>query len=193
MPSIAIVSGSPNLSSRINAFIAYSHEKLSEVGFDVKTIHVSELPADDLVKANFASVAIQEKVRWVEEAQGVILASPVYKASYTGVLKLFMDMIPQRGLEQKIVLPLFLGGTIAHLLSIDYALKPVVSALGGRHILAGVYGVDQWIQRTESGFAIGEELSARLDQSLQELILELRRKEVYREAGPEEVAASEGA
>jgi len=178
MSSIVIVSGSPTLGSRVNAFIDYSHAFLAKLGFGVKTIYVAELPADDLLRANFASPAIQEKVRWVEEAAAVILVSPVYKASYTGVLKTFLDMLPQKGLEHKIVLPLFVGGTLAHLLAIDYALKPVVSALAGRHILGGVYGVDQWIQRVEGGgFTMTEELTARLDQALEELRSELFRRE----------------
>ncbi|TLS54037.1 NADPH-dependent FMN reductase [Paenibacillus antri] len=175
MSSVVIVSGSPSLSSRVNAFIDYSLQYMVGRGFAVKTVNVSELPAEDLVRANFASAAIQEKVRWVEAAQAVILVSPVYKASYTGVLKLFLDMLPQKGLERKIVLPLFVGGSMAHLLSIDYALKPVVSALAGRHILGGVYGVDQWIQRTENGFAMTEELTVRLAASLEELASELER------------------
>ncbi|MDQ0896682.1 NAD(P)H-dependent oxidoreductase [Paenibacillus sp. V4I7] len=61
------------------------------------------------------------------------------EASYTGVLKAFLDLLPQKGLECKVVLPLAVGGTISHLLAIDYALKPVLSALGARNILQGVY------------------------------------------------------
>ena len=138
----------------MNAFIDYSNVYLCKAGFDVKTIYVAELSAEDLVKANFSSAAIQEKLQWVESARAVILVSPVYKAAYTGGLKLFLDLLPQKGLDKKIVLPLFIGGSMAHLLAIDYALKPVVSALAGRHVLGGVYGVDQWIQRVDSGFTM---------------------------------------
>lgn len=193
MSSIAIVSGSPNRGSRVNAFIAYSRDTLQAAGFEVKTIYVSELPAEDLVRTNFASVEIQEKAKWVEESSAVLLVSPVYKATFTGVLKLFLDMLPQRGLERKIVLPLFVGGSIAHLLAIDYGLKPVVSALGGRHVLGGVYGVDSWIERVGDGFAMNEEVTARLDAALQELILETRRRDAYPEAAEQTAASVERA
>ena len=79
------------------------------------------------------------------------------------------------------VLPLFIGGTIAHLLAIDYALKPVVNALGGTNILGGVFAVDQWVSRTEhGGFELTEELKDRIDASISELTLELERDAVFR-------------
>lgn len=174
MAKIVILSGSPTPNSRLNAFIDHSGEKLAAAGFEVKYVYIAKLPSEDLVKANFKSEAIQEKLAWVAEADAVIIASPVYKASYTGVLKLFLDLIPERGLKGKIVLPLFVGGTMAHLLAIDYALKPVISVLSCRHMLGGVYGIDKMIERTESGFVMQEELRERLDQALEELMEELQ-------------------
>lgn len=61
------------------------------------------------------------------------------------------DLPPKRALEHKVVLPLLIGGSIAHLLAVEYALKPVLSVLGARIQLAGVYAVDQWIVRAEDG------------------------------------------
>jgi FMN reductase, SsuE family len=173
MAKVVIISGSPTPSSRLNAFIEISGKKLAESGIEVKEVFVAQLPSEDLVKANFQSEAIQEKLAWVSEADAVIFASPVYKASYTGVLKLFLDLIPERGLKGKIVLPLFVAGTMAHMLAIDYALKPVIAALAGRHILGGVYGVDKMIERTDSGFVVQADLLERLDQALEELVYEL--------------------
>ncbi|MCG6197676.1 NAD(P)H-dependent oxidoreductase, partial [Anoxybacillus sp. LAT_38] len=89
----------------------------------------------------FDSPAILEANRIIAKSDAVVVATPIYKASYTGVLKSFLDLIPQKGLEKKIVLPLAIGGTIAHLLAIDYALKPVLSALGANHIFTGVYAL----------------------------------------------------
>ncbi|GIQ69680.1 NAD(P)H-dependent FMN reductase [Xylanibacillus composti] len=184
MSSVVILSGSPTANSRLNAFIQASCEKLAYSGIEVKTVHIAELPAKDLVRADFQSEAIQEKVNWVKEAQAVLIASQVYQASYTGVLKLFLDMLPQKGLHNKIVLPLFVGGSMAHLLAMDYALKPVISALSGRHILAGVYGVDKMIARVDDGFEMDDELHQRLQQALDELLFEMR----WREAAAEKQA-----
>jgi len=71
-----------------------------------------------------------------------LVATPIYKAAYSGLLKSFLDLLPQDGLRGKTVLPLATGGSTAHLLALDYALKPVLGALGARHILDSVYATD---------------------------------------------------
>ena len=60
----------------------------------------------------------------------MVVSTPVYKAAYSGVLKVFLDLLPQFGLAGKVVLPLVTGGTASHVLAIDYALRPVLLALG---------------------------------------------------------------
>src|SRR5690606_39239833 len=111
----------------------HSESKLRQLGNETDTVHIADLPAEDLIRANFNSEHVKSALSLVEEADAVIVASPVYKAAYSGVLKTFLDLIPQKGLEGKLLLPVFLGGTIAHLLAIDYALKPVLAVLGGTH------------------------------------------------------------
>lgn len=167
VPRIVILSGSVNQGSRLNGLIDYSRGKLEQSGHEVAVIHIADLPAEDLIRANWNSPAVKEALALVEAADGIIAASPVYKAAYSGVFKTFLDLIPQKGLERKVLLPLFIGGTISHLLSIDYALKPVLSALGATNILAGVYAVDQSVDRLEGGsFRLSEEISGRLDNAL---------------------------
>ncbi|HEY9910193.1 MAG TPA: NAD(P)H-dependent oxidoreductase [Thermosynechococcaceae cyanobacterium] len=53
----------------------------------------------------------------------------------------------RKALLGKVILPIAMGGTIAHPLAIDYALKPVLSELGAWHLLGGVYAVDKQITR----------------------------------------------
>ncbi|ASS98096.1 MULTISPECIES: NADPH-dependent FMN reductase [Geobacillus] len=170
MLNIVILNGNPSSTSRLNGLIEYAERALRQKGFAIEQIHVADLPADDLVRARFDSPAIAAANQKVEKAQGVIIASPVYKAAYTGILKAYLDLLPQKGLQHKVILPLFIGGSLAHLLAIDYGLKPVLSALGARYLLGGVYAVDQWVTRLpEGGYSLPEELKRRLDESLSEL------------------------
>ena len=174
MSQIVIISGSPTPGSRLNGLIERVEGNWKERGIEVGHIRVADLPADALLHANFKDEAILAALGQVEAASAVVIASPVYKASYTGILKAFLDLLPQTGLKGKITLPLFIGGTIAHLLSLDYALKPVLSVLGSRNILGGVFAIDQWVQRLESGgFELTGELSERLDRASEELAEEL--------------------
>lgn len=177
MAKITVINGTPTAGSRLTAIIALTEELLTQEGIEVNHVNVGELPPEDLIHTKFESEAIIKANALVAEADAVIVASPVYKASYTGVLKTFLDLVPQKGLAGKIILPLFIGGSLAHLLTIDYALKPVLSALGARHILGGVYTVDSQVARTEQGgFTISEELQARLKDNVQELVLEMKRR-----------------
>ncbi|TVX96450.1 NADPH-dependent FMN reductase [Cohnella terricola] len=183
MSHIVIISGSPTPGSRLNGLIEFVEGKWNEKGIKISHIRVADLPAEALLHANFKDEQILAALALVESASGVVIASPVYKASFTGILKAFLDLLPQTGLKGKVTLPLFIGGTIAHLLSLDYALKPVLSVLGSRNILAGVFAIDQWVQRLENGgFELSDELAERLDRSADELAeeiewLDLRAKE----------------
>ncbi|AWB43222.1 FMN reductase (NADPH) [Paenibacillus sp. CAA11] len=173
MVKVTVINGTPNPSSRLQAVIELTEELLRSQGAEVHHVNVGELPADDLIHTRFESEAIVKANALVAQADAVIVASPVYQASYTGVLKTFLDLVPQKGLTGKVILPLFIGGSLAHLLTIDYALKPVLSALGARHILAGVYTVDAQVARTEQGgFEIAEELKTRLAENAADLVRE---------------------
>lgn len=170
MAKIVVINGTPSLVSRINAVIEYAEAGLSSSGFEVERINVAELPAEDLIHTRFESEHIVKANGLLAEADAVIVVSPVYKASYTGVLKTFLDLVPQKGLAGKIVLPLFMGGSLAHLLTIDYALKPVLAVLGARYILGGVYAVDSQVVRNDLGAVeLADELKLRLDAALAEL------------------------
>lgn len=174
MSTIVIISGIPAKRSRLNGITEYAAKKLQQEGVSIEWIHVADLPAEDLINARFDSPSIQRANSLVKDAAAVIIASPVYKASYTGVLKTYLDLLPQKALSGKIILPLFIGGTIAHFLAVDYALKPVLTALGGHHLLGGVYAVDSWVVRKEQDdFDLSEELAQRLDQAIQELAEEI--------------------
>ncbi|WP_248925725.1 NADPH-dependent FMN reductase [Paenibacillus hamazuiensis] len=175
MSKIVIISGSPSETSRLNGITDYVSEQLYQAGVDVEWIRVHKLPPEDLIHTRFDSPAIQAANRAIEEADGVVVATPIYKASYTGVIKTFLDLIPQKGLEGKTVLPLAIGGTIAHLLAIDFALKPVLSALGARNIFTGAYVVDSQVQRDESNrFTLADEIRERLNHTVREFVRDVQ-------------------
>ncbi|MGO4500713.1 NADPH-dependent FMN reductase [Paenibacillus sp. 2RAB27] len=175
MAKVVIISGSPTPTSRLHGVIEVAKSELLQAGLEVDWIKVRDLPAEDLLYAKFDSEAIVDASKRVAEADAVFVATPVYKASYTGVLKAFLDLLPQKGLERKIVLPLAVGGTYAHLLAIDYALKPVLSVLGAQNILQGVYVLDKQVTWGDQGQAIlDDEISSRLKESVTEFIQEIK-------------------
>ena len=151
--SIAIVVGSPSERSRSVAVARRLSERLSRQAFRVRIISVRELSADALLHGNADAPDIAQARQAIEQADGVIVLSPVYKAAYTGLLKAFLDLLPQRVLRGKVVLPLLTGGSLAHVLALDYGLRPVLQSLEPRHIVAGLFLLDQWITIGDSGSA----------------------------------------
>lgn len=162
MTKTVIINGANARTSRVNAIVQYILNNLK----DVTTIEVFELPAKDLITANFASEAIKAANNLVEQADVVVVLTPIYKAAYSGILKTYLDLIPQKGFENKHIIPIAVGGTAHHLLVIDYTLKPVFSALGATSISQGVFILDKQIARTDQGFTIEKEIKERINQQL---------------------------
>ncbi len=178
MSSIVVISGSPTKPSRSEAIASYLKKYFESKQHQVETINVRDLPAEDLLHANFNSVDIKYRLSQIKQAQAVIVVSPVYKASYTGILKSFLDLIPEKGLADKIVLPVATGGSFAHLLSLEYAFKPLFSILGSQQINSGVYLVDSQssYQHLELTF-LDDEIKRRVDTALQQLSNQLIESE----------------
>jgi FMN reductase len=162
--SIAIVTGSPSSSSKTAALAEYVARRLSREAFRVRVIHVRDLPAEALLHANVEDPAIAQARELIEQADGVIIASPVYKAAYSGLLKTFLDLLPQLALRNKVVLPLMTGGTLAHVLALDYGLRPVLQSLDPRQVVAGLFVLDKWLELTgEGSVTLDAELGPRLE------------------------------
>ncbi|GAB2803269.1 hypothetical protein GCM10027073_39690 [Streptomyces chlorus] len=100
-------------------------------------LDVRTLPAEALLGADFRHPAITGAAALFERADAVVIGTPVHKAAYSGLLKSLLDLLPQYALAGKSVLPLATGGSTAHVLAIDYALRPVLSSMGAAHCPTG--------------------------------------------------------
>ena len=119
MTQTLIITGSPSGSSRTAKLATLVGSRLAGAGFDSSLLDLRNLPAQELLHAQFDAPAIKAALERVAGARGVIVATPVYKAAYSGLVKTFLDVLPQFGLRDKVVLPLATGGAVAHVLAID--------------------------------------------------------------------------
>jgi len=175
MSEILLISGSPSTPSRSGALLEYAAKRLGAEGLSTELVSVRDYPAEDLILGKYNSPAFEETKRLVAEARGLIVATPVYKAAYTGSLKALLDILPQQALRKKTVLPIATGGSPAHLLVLDYALKPVLGALGASDILQGVYVTDDQLQLGEKGdLFIDKEIQERFDRELDSLAAKVK-------------------
>ncbi|MGJ7909971.1 NADPH-dependent FMN reductase [Neobacillus sp. LXY-1] len=167
MSKITIISGSPSEQTRLNGVLDEVTKYFHEAKIQPEIIHVRNLPSKDLIQGKFDSEEIVRANNKVEDSNTIVILTPVYKASFSGVLKTYLDLLPQNGLEGKTVLPIAVGGTFGHLLMIDYALKPVLAALGATHILKGAYILDRQINKIGNNqYDLDEEVKIRIETSL---------------------------
>lgn len=87
--------------------------------------------------------AVERELAAVEQADVLIVATPVFRGSYTGLFKHFFDFIDQDALIDKPVLLAATGGSERHALVIDHQLRPLFSFFQARTLPVGVYATDQ--------------------------------------------------
>ncbi|RDW15554.1 NADPH-dependent FMN reductase [Oceanobacillus chungangensis] len=165
MSDIVIISGSPSELSRSEQVLKYLGTLLEETDFTVTHFSVKDVPYQDLFTGNFNSPAVKQIATTILDAKGVIVGSPVYKGAYSGVLKAFIDVLPQDLLKHKPVLPLMTGGSPSHLLALEYSLKPLLSTLKA-HNLKGVYLLDDQIDKHNPSPILNDDILQRTKKQL---------------------------
>lgn len=168
---IILIGGSPSQISRTGRLLDDISARLKREGVRVDSLQVRDLPAEALLHADFKHPQIVAALQKVEQAQGIVIATPVYKAAYSGILKAFIDLWPQFGLKGKVVLPLASGGSPAHTLILDYALRPVLASLAPRQVLDSIYAVEQQIVWSEeSGLTLDPAIEQRVQIGVSDLL-----------------------
>ncbi|TAK68505.1 MAG: NADPH-dependent oxidoreductase [Actinomycetota bacterium] len=126
MTSISVVTGNPQRASRTHrAAVALADAVAAVLPAAVQ----SSLDLGDLPLGDVPAVAAAQGSA-LADAQIVVVASPTYKASYTGLLKVFLDYLPTGSLAGRVVLPLMTVGGPGHSLAAEVHLRPVLVELG---------------------------------------------------------------
>lgn len=89
---------------------------------------------------------VTEAKELIAGAKLAIFASPTFKASYTGLLKLLLDQFSGgTGLAGVTAVPLMLGGGAQHAMAVEHTLRPVLTELGAL-ALPGLFLIDETYQ-----------------------------------------------
>jgi FMN reductase len=91
----------------------------------------------------FGHPAVAQSIAAIQAADVIVFASPTFKGSYTGILKLYLDQIPADGLAGIACLPVMLGASPYHAMAPDLLLKPVLVELGAVCPAPGLYLIDK--------------------------------------------------
>ena len=150
---------------------AATERHLRDAGGDAR-IEVVELRdhAQDLanhVLSGFASPTLQAAIDTVLEADGLIVVSPIFSASYSGLFKLFFDVVERDGLSGMPTLIAATGGTARHSLALEHALRPLFAYLNAATVATAVYAAaEDW---GSAGVAADGSLVSRIDRAAGEL------------------------
>ncbi|MCU4295609.1 FMN reductase (NADPH) [Brevibacterium permense] len=137
MSSVVLLSASPAGNSKTEALLEFIARRLSQYGHRTEFIKLRHLPAGPLLAGDSSDSLIASARATIAAADAVVVGSPVFKATYTGLLKVFVDLLPMDVLHGKPVLPVLTGGSVAHVLALDYGLKPLLATLGASSIGRG--------------------------------------------------------
>ena len=134
-----VVIGNPKPRSRTSAAAAEVAAFVADglgAGPTTTTVELPDLGAGLL---GWGDPAVADAVGAARSADLLVVASPTYKATYTGLLKLFLDQIGADELAGVVTVPVMVGAGAAHALAVETHLRPGLVELGATMPTRGLY------------------------------------------------------
>jgi FMN reductase len=140
MSAVAVVVGNPKPRSRtLDVAAAVAEAAAGAAGLDGATRVTVDLAGFGPSLFDWSSAQVREAVDAVRSCSLAVVASPTYKASYTGLLKSFLDWFSTTDLQSVVVVPLMVGAGLQHALAVEVHLRPVLVELGATLPTRGLY------------------------------------------------------
>ena len=143
MSNLLIISGAPSPAAPTGLVVSHVSAVLQAAGHHVSLLDVRALPTLSLLTEDLRDPEISAAVSSVLSADGIVVASPVYRAAYSGLVKALLDLLPKKALRGRAVLPLATGGSQGFLVAMDYALHPLLAAKGADQVVRGEFVLDR--------------------------------------------------
>jgi FMN reductase len=116
-----------------------------EPGIEVVELRDHAQDLTNNLLTGFPSPRLQSAIDQVLDADGLIAVTPIFSASYSGLFKMFFDVVERDGLAGKPTLIAATGGTARHSLAIEHAIRPLFAYLNAAVVATGVYAAaDDW-------------------------------------------------
>jgi FMN reductase len=156
---LSVPSSTRLLADRLTAAVS---EALGEVDVDVIELRDHAHQLTDRMLTGFAAPELAEAMDRVREADGLVVVTPVFSASYSGLFKMFFDALEEGVLDGTPVLVAATAGTARHSLVLEHALRPLFTYLHAVVVPTGVFaatddfgdaGLDRRIERAAGELA----------------------------------------
>jgi FMN reductase len=159
MTRVGVVVGNPKPQSRtlhVAEVVAGAAETAAGLdGADRLTVDLASMGPELF---DWSSTPVREAVEAVKGCALAVVASPTYKATYTGLLKSFLDWFGTTDLSSVIVVPVMVGAGAQHALAVDVHLRPVLVELGASLPTRGLYVLESELDAVDDvvGAWLGE-------------------------------------
>ena len=183
-PTIVGISGSPTSPSRTSVLVGAVADALAErLDGTVELIELGPL-LGELGAGPFRGdlgPAARAALDAVESADLIVVGSPAYRATYTGLFKLFFDHVSQYSLQDTPIVLTATGGSDRHALLVEHQMRPLFGFFQALTLPLGIYGnQDEFVDYRIAS----PELRQRIDTTIDRIVplIELRfRPPVERE------------
>jgi FMN reductase len=175
-PKIVAVSGGLQRPSRTLALVQHLLEGLADAyPVDTRLIELGELVPQFGAVLQRAQLppAVESVLREIETADLLLVASPIYRGTYTGLFKHLFDFVHHEALIDVPVLLAATGGSDRHALAIDHQLRPLFSFFQAHTLPIGVYATDKEFDNYR---VASDALQARIDLAVQRAVPVLRQR-----------------
>jgi FMN reductase len=164
---IAVVSAGTGTSTRALAdrLAAAARRELGAVDPSVDVVELRDLahPLMDALLTGFTTGPLRDALDLVEHADGLVVVTPIHSASFSALLKAFVDVLPRDALAGVPVLIGATGGSERHTLALEHAVRPLFSALHALVVPTAVHATPSDLGREGGG------LAGRIDRAAAEL------------------------
>jgi len=170
---VVFISGSPQNNSRSARVARAVLDKLEIADVRVRTFALSDFESSDLVYGRADNRAGQHYLDTIKESAALIFSTPVYKATYSGGLKLLIDLIPPDALRGKTVLAVASARVGRHFQSVQRAFEDIYRFFDVGFVLQPVFVLDEQLREQEGRTSFDDSAQAAIDRAAGTLLSSL--------------------
>jgi len=159
-----LIAGSPRGTSRSRAILARIENALVSRGWQPTLIDLSTLPADALLGRR-TDPTVVAALDTLKRAALVVAATPVYRATYTGLLKTFFDLLRPDDLAGVRAVAIATGAAPTHDIAISEGLVPLLHSVGAR-VVASLYATETEFESGEPNAKLEARVAALVEQAI---------------------------
>jgi FMN reductase len=167
---VVFINGSPQPSSRSTRIASVIADRLENAEVGVRRFGLSDFESSDLVYARADGQVTQRYLEAVKSAAALVVSTPVYKATYSGGLKLLLDVIPPDALRGKTVLAVASARIGRHFESLQRAFDDLYRFFDVGLVIPAVFVIDEQVRVEDGKLVLDPSAESSIDRAATALL-----------------------